>query len=371
MAGLYIHIPFCHSKCAYCDFFSTPRAERAEAYINALKREWDLRRDEVDEPVTTIYVGGGTPSILQTELLAELIVHINPGPTEEMTIEANPEDVTPQWIEAITAMGFNRVSMGVQSFDDNQLAFIGRRHTGEQAAKAAKLIVKSGLSFNLDLIYGLPLQNVDSWRRNLDTAIEIGPGHLSAYLLSYEEGTRLWAMRESGKVNEADDDTVFKMYDALTSTARSAGYRHYEISNFAKPGCEAVHNTNYWRGLPYTGLGVSAHSFDGVKRRVNPIAIKSYIDSLSAGHTIYEIEHEDETDQINDLIITRLRTDTGLSINEIGSRFGDDVRRTFIASAEPLLNCGKLFTPKAGAVAIPEREYLRSDAIMRELIFVH
>lgn len=371
MAGLYIHIPFCHSKCSYCDFFSTPKTDSLTNYISGLEREWDLRKSEIDEPISTIYIGGGTPSIIKPDMLARLIKHIKPTSLEEMTIEANPEDVTPQWVEAMAYIGFDRISMGVQSFDDEQLAIIGRRHTGQQALTAARLINSAGMKFNLDLIYGLPGQDTNSWKQNLDIALEIMPGHLSAYLLSYERGTRLWAMRESGKLTEADDDTVFKMYDILMSATRSCGYRHYEISNFAQPGHEAIHNTNYWLGIPYIGLGVSAHSFDGKQRRINPISINRYIDSLSRDETIFEIDEEDDTDRLNDMIITRLRTDTGLSITEIGDRFGETVAETLLKASKPLLESGKLLQPSPDMIAIPESEYLRSDAIMRELIFVH
>lgn len=371
MAGLYIHIPFCHSKCAYCDFFSTPKTDSLTDYIGGLKREWDLRKNEIDEPITTIYIGGGTPSIIKPDMLAKLIEHINPTSVEEMTIEANPEDVTPEWVDAVTDIGFDRISMGVQSFDDEQLALIGRRHTGQQALAAAKLIISAGMKFNLDLIYGLPGQDIDSWKRNLDIALEIMPGHLSAYLLSYEEGTRFWAMRERGKLTETDDETVFKMYEILASSSRSCGYRHYEISNFAQPGCEAIHNTNYWLGIPYIGLGVSAHSFDGRRRRVNPISINRYIDSLSQGMTVFTIDEEDDIDRLNDMIITRLRTDTGLSIAEIKDQFGGDYAKSLLNAAKPLLENGKLVRPALDTIAIPESEYLRSDAIMRELIIVH
>lgn len=304
-------------------------------------------------------------------MLAELVEHISPTSLEEMTIEANPEDVTPEWVDAVTDIGFDRISMGVQSFDDEQLALIGRRHTGQQALAAARLIKSAGMKFNLDLIYGLPGQDIDSWKRNLDTALGIMPGHLSAYLLSYEEGTRLWAMRESGKLTETDDDTVFKMYEILASTSRTCGYRHYEISNFAQPGCEAVHNTNYWLGKPYIGLGVSAHSFDGRRRRINPISINKYITSLLQGETAYTIDEEDEIDRLNDMIITRLRTDTGLSLTEIKDRFGEAYAKSLLNAAKPLLESGKLAQSTPGTIAIPESEYLRSDAIMRELIIVH
>lgn len=309
--------------------------------------------------------------MLPVDEVERLIVHINPGHLDEMTIEANPEDVTPQWLDSIAKIGFNRVSMGVQSFDDDQLALIGRRHNGLQAMIAARAVKSSGLRFNLDLIYGLPGQSADSWERNLDIALELSPGHLSAYLLSYEPRTRLRAMRESGKVSETPDELIFQMYDHLVTSTRANGYRHYEISNFAIAGHEAVHNTNYWRGVPYLGLGAAAHSYDGDTRRANPASIKEYIESLSVGKTVYETEHEDEIDKINDLIVTRLRTDTGLLLSEMEQKFDPRLAAQVKKTALRLLDEGRLILAENGVIAIAEREYLQSDAIMRELIIAH
>lgn len=371
MSGLYIHIPFCHAKCAYCDFYSTPVTTTATKYVDALIAEWNLRHSELTEPLTTLYVGGGTPSLLPVSDIERLINHVNPGDLKEMTIEANPEDVTPQWLDSVAKIGFTRVSMGVQSFDDGQLATIGRRHSGLQAMIAARTVKNSGLRFNLDLIYGLPGQSVESWERNLDIALEISPGHLSAYLLSYEPQTRLWAMRESGKIIETPDTTIFQMYDYLVASTRENGYRHYEISNFAITGHEAVHNTNYWRGTPYLGLGAAAHSYDGEIRRANPASIKKYIQSLSEDKTVYATEHEDEIDKINDWIVTRLRTDTGLALSELELAFESSLVDMVKKTAMRLIDAGSLITTDNGGIAIAESDYLRSDAIMRELIIAH
>jgi oxygen-independent coproporphyrinogen-3 oxidase len=376
MAGIYVHLPFCHSKCAYCDFYSSPHASAFyDRYVKCLIGEFSARRGELGgQPVTTLYLGGGTPSMLPAALTSRLIDQLRAdlpkGSIEEATIEANPEDVTPEWIEAMAAVGINRVSMGVQSFNDEELKAIGRRHSAAQAIDAALLIKKSGLRFNLDLIYGLPGQSLDSWRRNLDTAMAIDPGHLSAYLLSYEPGTRLWAMMEAGKVEEADEELAQAMYALLTATARDNRYVHYEISNFARPGNEAIHNTNYWRGIPYLGLGAAAHSFDGLTRRYNPSSISGYIDAIDSHGTAYSVDEETATDRLNDMIITRLRTAKGLSIAELGRQFGPEAMTRFKAESACLLISGDLTCDNAGRYSIPEDRYLRSDAIMRQLLFV-
>ncbi len=376
MAGIYVHLPFCHSKCAYCDFYSSPRASAFyDRYVKCLIGEFSARRGELGgQPVTTLYLGGGTPSMLPAALTSRLIDQLRAdlpkGSIEEATIEANPEDVTPEWIEAMAAVGINRISMGVQSFNDEELKAIGRRHSAAQAIDAALLIKKSGLRFNLDLIYGLPGQSLDSWRRNLDTAMAIDPGHLSAYLLSYEPGTRLWAMMEAGKVEEADEELAQAMYALLTATARDNRYGHYEISNFARSGNEAIHNTNYWRGIPYLGLGAAAHSFDGLTRRYNPSSISGYIDAIDSHGTAYRVDEETATDRLNDMIITRLRTAQGLSIAELGRQFGPEAMTRFKAESACLVISGDLTCDTAGRYSIPEDRYLRSDAIMRQLLFV-
>ncbi len=366
MAGLYVHIPFCHSKCAYCDFYSTPNQSYIEDYINAVCKEWKMRRHELNEPLETLYIGGGTPSILPQRLLDNLLKHINKTDFLEVTIEANPEDITQKWIDQIKGLGINRVSMGIQSFDDNQLKFIGRRHSARQAIDASHLIIKNGLRFNLDLIYGLPLQDINGWKKNLDIAFAISPEHFSAYLLSYEQGTRLWAMKEAGKIEEASEETATDMYHYLFNAARSHGYRHYEISNFAKKGSEAIHNTNYWLGKPYIGLGASAHSFYGAQRGANPSSIKCYIESINNNLIPLLIEQEDEIDRINDVIITQLRLDQGLSLDE----FSTDISKKIYDAAKPMLQNGSLIY-KNNHIIIPEKEMLRSDAIMRELIIEH
>lgn len=375
MAGIYIHIPFCHSKCYYCDFYSRPcRPDGTAAhadYIGALAAEWNSRSNELTEPVHTIYIGGGTPSIVAPELFRPLLDVLPVEGVEEFTIEANPEDVTPQWAEAIRRLGINRVSMGAQSMIDSELKAVGRRHTAADTLKAYKILRRSGFeNISLDLIYGLPGQTVETWRQSLDTLLELRPEHLSAYSLTYEEGTRLNAMRLAGKVAPASDSMTEEMYHLLCARTASAGYSHYEISNFALPGKHAWHNSSYWDFTPYLGLGVAAHSFDGIGiRRVNPPDIAAYISTVRAGEIFFTTEKETPTDLYNDYVITHLRTLHGIDLTALEMRFGADLARRFNNDIAPHAVVG-LIELNQGRWRIAPAAWLVSDAILRDLIII-
>ena len=368
MAGLYIHIPYCHSKCAYCDFYSTPNIKSIEQYVDALLCEIELRINEIDTPVSTIYIGGGTPSILPTYLLNKIIdvisSYVNISDLEEFTIEANPEDVTEQWVKGIMRLGINRVSMGIQSFNNDELMTINRRHTAEVALTAIQILQKNGIRrISGDLIYGLPGQDLDSWKKSLNTLLSLGLPHFSSYLLSYEPGTGLYARLMAGKVEEASEELANEMYQYLITESRRYGYNHYEISNFALMGCEAIHNTNYWRDLPYLGIGVSAHSFDGEKRRVNPSNIKHYISHLQQGKCVYDIEEEDNDARHNDYIIVSLRTAQGIDLNYYKNQYKNDI----LSIAKPHIDAGRMVLTDTH-LAIAEEAMLISDRIMLDFI---
>lgn len=373
MAGLYIHIPYCHSKCAYCDFYSMPQLDNMEEYVNAIIKEMRIRKNEISPtPITTIYIGGGTPSILPLFLLEKIITEINKlfgSNFEEFTIEANPEDITIEWVKGITDLGINRVSMGIQSFSDIELKTINRRHSSQQSLNAIEIMRNVGISnISGDLIFGLPLQDINSWEQSLDKLLSLQLPHFSAYLLSYEPGTKLYAQILSGKIVEASEEMVTQMYQILIDKAKSSGYQHYEISNYALPQYRAIHNSNYWNNEPYIGLGVSAHSFDGINRRYNPSDIKQYLSSLSRGKLCYIIENESEIDRYNDMIITRLRTAEGIDlqmIKEDWSRYYN----SFIKTAETLALNNKIVIADS-SIYIPENQMLLSDAIMCEFIVV-
>ena len=354
MAGLYIHVPFCHTKCAYCDFYSLPRAdEYAETYVNALHTEWDLRKDETGE-ISTIYFGGGTPSLLFEKHIERLSEWL-PKTDSEFTVEFNPEDVTESKLEVWKSVGANRVSMGIQSLNDAELKFVGRRHTAREALNAYELIRTFFNNVSVDLIIGLPGQTAETLTTSLETVLSLRPEHISVYILSYEEGTRLWAMKKTGKIEETDDNTIALMYATVCRMMKESGYEHYEISNFALPGCRARHNSAYWAGTSYLGLGPAAHSYDGKTRRVNPSNIKEWLKHLLEGQPACVTETESEEDRVNNLIMTRLRTAEGLCLNDIPENF----RQAFSENMKQLPP--KRIVTANNRIYIPEEGWLLSD----------
>ena len=372
MSGLYIHIPYCHSKCAYCDFLSTPRVDTMSRYIDALIKEFDMRVYEIPGTFSTIYIGGGTPSILPTILLNKLVTHIskyvNIKLLDEFTIEANPEDISSEWCDAIAKMGISRVSMGIQSFNDAELKTINRRHSAQMAVDAIEILRRSGINaISGDLIYGLPGQSLDSWKVSLDKLLSFRLPHFSAYLLSYEPGTGLYAQLKSGKVQEASEELAQEMYNHLISSARDKGYEHYEISNFSLPGCNAIHNSNYWRDLPYLGIGVSAHSFDGFNRCFNGNNIKQYISTIEADKPYFTIENETPEERHNDYIVVSLRTSTGINLDDYCSRWGVTQYNKLISVAQKYLSVGEMIIGE-NKLAISEKSMLISDRIMLDFI---
>lgn len=370
IAMLYIHVPFCRSKCAYCDFYSTPRAQWMEPWAEAVISEGRNRLPANFSPAT-IYLGGGTPSSLPSELLRRTLegLRLSYHRLEEFTIEANPEDITPGWVAAVRELGVTRVSMGVQSMQPSELLAVGRRHSPEDVERAISILRKGGVdNLSLDLIYGLPGQTLESWRMSLDAILAVRPEHLSAYLLSYEPGTRLGVMLAKGKITEASDELVSQMYRYLCAAARSAGYEHYEISNFALPGRRAIHNSRYWTGRQYIGLGPGAHSYHGGVRGYNAADLHNYIATRGLG--TYITEDEDDKNQFNDLLITRLRTDLGLSPRMVAERFPAEIHSEFKAAYTELLAAGELITLPDGNIAIPERHWLLSNQIILKMIIV-
>ncbi|MCI9607535.1 MAG: radical SAM family heme chaperone HemW [Muribaculaceae bacterium] len=368
MAGLYIHVPFCHSKCAYCDFYSRPLSVRdAMSYIDAVGNELESRRGELCEEVKTVYIGGGTPSCLPAEAFEKLLTLLPESGVEEFTVEANPEDITADFLNMLRGSAVNRISMGVQSLNDSELRAVGRRHTAADAIRAARLIADAGFNMSLDLIYGLPGQTLQSWEESLKGVIGVRPQHLSCYLLSYEPGTRLYAMRLAGKVTEATEEVAEEMYRHLTATAAAAGYNHYEISNFALPGFEARHNSAYWNMTPYLGLGPGAHSFDGHTRRFNPPDMAGYLKAGGVGIT--KVDSENDSERFNDFVITALRTSSGLDLNLCEVLFGRRRRKNIENTAAPLIRRGVMWMD-GNHTGICESHWLRSDAVMIEFIEV-
>lgn len=370
MSGIYIHIPFCHSKCGYCDFYSSPRHHNLMGrYIDAIITEAKSRSGETGDKTETVYIGGGTPSILPDEELIRLCRNIEYSDLKEMTIEVNPEDIDSNKTNLFRQLGINRVSMGVQALDDDMLRLMGRRHSASHAIEAYHTLRAGGIAeISLDLIYGLPGQTVRDWEQSLYGILELHPEHLSAYLLSYEKGTRFHAMQIAGKLPPQDENMAVEMYDILCEAAHRYGYNHYEISNFALPGHEAVHNSSYWDMTPYIGLGAGAHSFNGKNcRRINRSDIASYIASpLSA----CDFEDESQEELFNDFVITRLRTARGLDMEECVNRFGIEAAGRLRQRIQHFITAGKMeFTgTQPHTVRITENSWLTSDSILVDLI---
>ena len=397
MAGLYIHIPFCKSRCIYCGFYSTTRLEQRQKYVDALCKEMILRRGYRSEGVkelrssdnteatnnlstcqlvnlstkiNTIYLGGGTPSQLSIAQLEQLFIYINKvysiGDDAEVTMECNPDDITDDYVQAISRLPINRVSMGVQTFDDNRLRFLHRRHSSENVYKAVERLRQAGINnISIDLMYGFPNQTVDEWRLDIEKAISLNVEHISAYSLMFEEGTPLFKMLESKKIKEADEEQSLEMFNSLIDTLTAAGYEHYEISNFAKPGFRSRHNSSYWQGIPYIGIGAAAHSYDIKTRQWNVSDIDEYIKSIDKGIIPMEYETIDDDTRYNDTITTALRTADGIDMASLSTKH----RNHCHASAETYIAQG-LLELKNNRLRITRKGIFVSDMIMSDLMLV-
>ena len=309
MAGVYVHIPFCKRRCLYCDFYSTTLLERREAYVAALLREIAQRRGELRTPVRTIYFGGGTPSQLPVADIERLLAAIGMGDAKEITVEINPGDANLGYLTALRRIGVNRLSIGVQSFHDDLLQRLGRRHDGEQAMQAIDWAKEAGFrNISIDLMYAIPGQTMEHWQADVQTALLMSVHHISTYGLIYEPGTVLTRMVESGELTAVDEDTENAMYDYLCERLKRAGYDHYEVSNFALPGHYSRHNWSYWNDLQYLGIGAAAHSYDGMHRSWNVSDIEQYIRGAER-----ETETLTDEDRYNERVMLGLRTSDGIS----------------------------------------------------------
>ena len=311
--GIYVHIPFCKRRCLYCDFFSTTLLERQEEYIQTLLNEIAQRKNEANEPIRTIYLGGGTPSTLKAEDIARILQAIGTAEAEEITMELNPGDATPNYLRAIRTAGINRLSIGIQSFKDNLLSLIGRRHSSQQAIDAVRMAQKAGFdNLSIDLIYALPTQTMEQWIEDIETALTLNVQHISTYGLMYEEGTEMTRRLEAGEIETVDEDTENEMYDTLCERLQQAGFVHYEVSNFALPGYEAKHNSSYWNHTPYIGVGAGAHSYLPPMRSWNPSDLDAYIRGVQNRTLVRESETLSEKDLYNERIMLGLRTSHGI-----------------------------------------------------------
>lgn len=326
MAGIYIHIPFCKQKCTYCDFhFSTTFHSYRSRMIGTILKEIELRKDYLNEAsIETIYFGGGTPSILTIEELEQILsaIHSNYDTSNlaEVTLEANPDDITTNQVQEWKEIGVNRLSIGLQSFKESDLKWMNRAHNVEESYTCIKSAIEGGITnLTVDLMYGLPDLSNEEWKNHIQTVVDMGVQHVSAYCLTIEEGTVLDKFVENGKIVPPTDDLQAEQFLLLVDTLEKNGIMQYEISNFGKEGFESKHNSNYWKGTHYLGIGPSAHSFDGKSRSWNVANNQKYMQQIEAGGDWNETEILSKNDLFNELILTGLRTVDGVDLAHINS----------------------------------------------------
>lgn len=339
-----------------------------DRYVDALCREMELRAAEDNKRthISTIYLGGGTPSQLSLKNLRRLFTHIykvyDVDEDAEITMECNPDDITDGMFDGIPV---NRVSMGIQTFNDERLRFLHRRHNARQAKDAVSILRKMRIeNISIDLIFGFPNQTMEEWEYDIEQAIELNPEHISAYSLMYEEGTALTAMRDKGKIGEIDDELSLGMYSRLIDLLTENGYEHYEISNFAKPSMRSRHNSSYWHDIPYIGIGAAAHSYDIKTRSWNIAAIQKYIESIEQGTLPSEHETIDEDTHYNDLVTTAMRTCEGIDINSLNPKY-----KEYILRASQKFIDDDLLTRNGSYIKLTRKGLFVSDMVMAELIF--
>jgi len=368
MAGLYVHIPFCASRCIYCDFYSTLRESESERYVRALCSESRLRKNYFDgESVTTLYFGGGTPSRLSISQIAAITDSLSDTlgleGLVEFTIECNPDDITSEYVTGLKACGVNRISMGVQTFDDALLEFLGRRHDAFEAISAVEICHKAGIdNISIDLMYGLPGQTLLMQKYDLEAAVSLDVQHISSYCLSYEKGTPIEKLRRQGRVAVADDDTCAQMYTQMYCHLEDAGFEHYEISNFAIPRYRSHHNSSYWSGTKYLGLGAGAHFYNGRSRQWNIQNLDLYMDGVEKGKTSYKIEHLTERDRYNEMLMLRLRTSEGIDLSALPAAERDRI----ISDSHRLVDSRGLVLEN-GRLKIPQEKMFVSNNIISAL----
>lgn len=378
MSAFYLHIPYCKSRCIYCDFYTTASQRGYSSFVEALCGEIVLRSASWKEvEMQTIYIGGGTPSQLSVDELRHIFdtiyQHYHIAPTAEITLEANPDDLTEAYVKAMRQhLPVNRISMGLQTFDDGLLHLLNRRHTAQEAEQAVHRLIDYGYdNLSIDLIYGLPNQTLADWQADVERALALPIQHLSAYALIYEPGTPLMRMKEKGLVQEADDALSLSMFQHLIAATAEAGLQQYEISNFARLNYHSRHNSTYWQGQPYLACGPSAHGYDGVRRYYNTPRLASYIkargDVEGAGLQRIEVLTKDE--RYNDFVLTRLRTMAGLDIEALTATFGTEYQAYLLQEALPHLQRGYLVQEGATLRFTREGIFL-SDAIMADLMRV-
>lgn len=373
MSGIYIHIPFCKQACYYCDFHFSTSLKKKEDMLEAIAKELVLRKPEISSQVTTIYFGGGTPSLLsekEINQLVELIArHYDVADEPEITLEANPDDLTQEKIEALAQSRVNRLSIGVQSFFDQDLEYMNRAHNADEARKSMEQAIKHFNNISIDLIYGLPHLSEETWRKNLAYAFELGVQHISSYALTVEPKTALDHFIKSGKYQAPVDALTEKHFKILQEETEKHGFIQYEISNFGREGFFSKHNTSYWKGVNYVGIGPSAHSYDGLHRSWNIANNTKYISAIQRNVLPLEKELLSPEDSTNEAIMTGLRTIWGVSLEEISNRHGEKFKEEILFQAEKYLEKGILYKEQEHLFLRPE-SYFLADGISADLFLL-
>lgn len=373
MSGIYIHIPFCKQACHYCDFHFSTSLKKKDALLAALVKEIKLRKEELAGTVETIYFGGGTPSLLETSelrlLIDEIYKHFEVSEAPEITLEANPDDLTETLIHQLSNSPINRLSIGVQSFFEEDLKLMNRAHNAEEASQCIQLAKEHFNNISIDLIYGIPKMTNKRWLANVEKALDLDIPHLSCYALTVEPKTALENFIKKGIVPPVEDDVAHEHHTLLIEKTEAAGYENYEFSNFGKPGWHSKNNTAYWQGKPYLGIGPSAHSYDGDRRSWNVANNSVYIKKIEAGELPLERETLSTVDTYNEYVMTRLRTANGISLQEISEALGSNYKVYLLKQASQHIASGLLQYKNERLIVTKKGKFL-SDGIASDLFLV-
>ena len=372
LAGIYLHIPFCRQACHYCDFHFSTQLKYKEELVNAMVKELTLQKNYLPRHISfdTVYFGGGTPSVLTSEELNRifdaLLENYHIRQNAEITLEANPDDLDRNTLMMLKNAGVNRLSVGIQSFYEDDLRLLNRSHTAEQAKRCLMEAREIGFdNFNLDLIYGIPKSTVESWLENIHIALDLKPKHISTYCLTVEENTVFGRWKNSGRFLEVEEELAAEQYEILVDTLKKNGFEHYEVSNFALPGYHSKHNVQYWHYEPYLGIGPGAHSFNGRKRQFNVLNNHKYIKAINNGDVPGLSETLSKEDEINERILTGLRTQWGISLTSL-QKLGYDLLKSKGKYLEQLISEG-LADMSNDRLVLSEKGWLLADHISLKL----
>ncbi|MFO7754564.1 MAG: radical SAM family heme chaperone HemW [Bacteroidales bacterium] len=373
MAGIYLHIPFCKKKCHYCDFYKTLETGKTGSFLKALKKEIELRKGYLEkEGIETVYFGGGTPSVLSVSELGNILetisIHFDVADGAEITVELNPDDINKTYADELKKSAVNRISLGIQSWDNNILKMLNRRHTAAQAGEAIRLIHQAGIdNISADLLYGIPGMSSETWVSGLKKTLDYDIKHLSAYHLTIEEGTVFGRMKEAGELQETDEEESERQFAVLLEICSRNDFIQYEISNFCKEGYYSKHNTNYWRRVPYLGLGPSAHSFNGETRQWNVAGLTEYIKYIERGEVPATVETLGLRDRYNEYIMTSLRTMWGADLDYVEENINKELRDYLSNLSTRFIRYG-MMKKKDNTLILTDQGKMISDNIISSLM---